>query len=151
MCPAFEESVQRPCEDKRRILLCYPINFDRHFAYLWCFLCVERGEECEEAKSSRWTLSWGWGSSSLLKHLVSFSRTPFENSRRTECTKIMIFVLRWRIPFAGWKLLRLSAHRAEPPPVGNGLWACDHVVIYVWLCMYAPLNCMLLSVFLWPF
>ena len=42
----------------------------------------------------------------------------------------------------------IARPRPRRLPLGNGLRSCDHVAVYVWICMYAHRNCMVVSVFL---
>ena len=42
----------------------------------------------------------------------------------------------------------IARPRPRRLPLGNGLRVCDHVAVYVWICMYAHRNCMVVSVFL---
>ena len=42
----------------------------------------------------------------------------------------------------------IARPRPRRLPLGNGLRACDQIGVYVWICMYAHQNCMVVSVFL---
>ena len=42
----------------------------------------------------------------------------------------------------------IARPRPRRLPLGNGLRACDQIAVYVWICMYAHQNCMVVSVFL---